>query len=97
MERGLDGEHKGDNGGMSMKVPEKLYLIPARYSIWRDYEDEWSDTPDGEGSVEYIRKEVFTEKACKWLEENAGSYLLYPFCEYDKGALLEDFKKAMRL
>ena len=35
------------------------------------------------------------KKACKWLEENAGSYLLYPFCEYDKGTLLEDFKKAM--
>lgn len=36
------------------------------------------------------------EKACKWLEENAGSYLLYPFCEYDKGSLIEDFKKAMK-
>lgn len=35
------------------------------------------------------------DKACKWLEENAGSYLLYPFCEYDKGALVEDFRKAM--
>lgn len=35
------------------------------------------------------------DKACKWLEENAGSYLLYPFCEYDKGSLIEDFRKAM--
>lgn len=40
-------------------------------------------------------KDEWLDKACKWLEENAGSYLLYPFCEYDKGALLEDFRKAM--
>lgn len=45
--------------------------------------------------VEQGKKEML-EKACKWLEENAGSYLLYPFCEYDKGALLEDFRKAMK-
>lgn len=41
-------------------------------------------------------KEEMLDKVCKWLEENAGSYLLYPFREYDKGALLEDFKKAMK-
>jgi hypothetical protein len=40
-------------------------------------------------------KEEMLEKAIEWLEENAGSYLLYPFCEYDKGSLIEDFRKAM--
>lgn len=44
--------------------------------------------------MEGLEKE-WIDKACKWLEENAGSYLLYPFCEYDKGSLIKDFKKAM--
>lgn len=40
-------------------------------------------------------KDMDIDKACKWLEENAESYLLYPFCECDKEALTEDFKKYM--
>lgn len=45
--------------------------------------------------IESVRKEI-VDKACEWLEENAGSYLLYPFCEYDKGSLIKDFVKAMK-
>lgn len=42
--------------------------------------------------VEQEKKKVI-KKACKWLQKHSGDYLLYPFCEFDKGALLEDFKK----
>ena len=35
------------------------------------------------------------KKACKWLQEHSGDYLLYPFCEFDIGELVKDFKKAM--
>ena len=68
--------------------------LPQR--IWLDADSCWNTKPQGEGYTEYIRKDAFIQKACRWLQENAGSYLLYPFCEYDKGALLEDFRKAMK-
>ena len=35
------------------------------------------------------------DKACEWLQEHSGDYLFYPFCEFDKGELVKDFKKAM--
>lgn len=75
-----------------MEAPEKIYLVNDDLNIKQD----WYKTKQvGFETTEYIRTDTFIEKACKWLEENAGSYLLYPFCEYDRGALLEDFKKAM--
>lgn len=74
---------------------KKDKILPIK--VWLDEDSCWTEKPQEEGYTEYIRKDAFVKKACKWLEENAGSYLLYPFCEYDKGALLEDFKKAMGL
>lgn len=75
-----------------MEAPEKIYLVNDDLNIKQD----WYKTKQvGFETTEYTRTDTFIDKSCKWLEENAGSYLLYPFCEYDRGALLEDFKKAM--
>lgn len=39
--------------------------------------------------------ETMMKRAIEWLQEHSGDYLLYPFCEFDKGSLIEDFKKYM--
>ena len=78
---------------MKVDAPERLYLSKNIYSTFLYQVPD----PDDETAVEYTRTDTFIEKAIKWLEENAGSYLLYPFCEYDKGSLIEDFRKAMGL
>lgn len=89
---------------MKADAPEKIYLIrnfPTSTSLntTNDYRgkylQEWYKSREKDADIEYTRTDVFIDKVCKWLEENAGSYLFYPFCEYDKGALLEDFRKAM--
>lgn len=51
-----------------MKAPEKIYLCPSDRANG-EYEDEWLYNPWGEGCVKYIRKDVFIEKAEKYLTE----------------------------
>lgn len=51
-----------------------------------------------EGAI--FADKTMIEKACKWLEDNAGAYQedLREYgegCEYDTSSLIEDFKKAM--
>ena len=76
-----------------MESPEKLYTdsngnnpMPKRYC---------------EGDVEYVRTDVFIEKACEWLQKNASNYA---FVDTDKignvadidSLLVQDFKKYMK-
>ena len=72
-----------------MKVPEKIYI---------DTDDNLSDSilygfveKDKDDDIEYVRKDVFIEKACKFFEpyipDNSGGY--------DRVLVLENFKKYM--
>lgn len=74
-----------------MKAPERIWIDPA------------TDLPKLSGhidkdSVEYIRTEVFIEKACEWLSKHAKKYYFNKEGHYlGTDELVEDFKIAMRL
>lgn len=59
------------------------------------------NVPLKEYHVEYIRTDVFVEKACEWIKENitnnpnANSVLVRNKC-VTLGMLIEDFKKYMK-
>ena len=80
-----------------MKAPKKLYV---------DAEDRLSDSilygfteKCKDNDTEYIRKDVFIEKACDWLI-NHNDYICGStngIVKYDMKQLVEDFKKYMEL
>lgn len=78
-----------------MKAPEKLYFVdddPVLYLF---------STKRTGNEVEYVRTDVFIEKACQWLKDNTDRYLYntggideyIPKCG---GKMIEDFKKYMK-
>ena len=68
----------------------------APEKIWIDNLDEgfWFDSPSGNKSIEYIRKDAFIEKACEYLEPQVMIMLAGDKIDTDK--FIEDFKNAMR-
>lgn len=72
-----------------MEAPEKVYLYPSDRA-GEEYEDEWGDKPWGKGCVEYIRTDVFIEKACEWIKYNTQN----GGCLFDGWE--EDFKNYMK-
>ena len=73
---------------------KKSKILPIK--VWLDKDSCRTEKPQGEGYTEYIRKDAFIKKASKWLQEHSGDYLLYPFCEFDIGELVKEYKKAMK-
>lgn len=49
-----------------MEAPEKIYIHPDIGG--REFLRPWLHRPANNESVEYVRKDAFIEKACKWLE-----------------------------
>ena len=83
-----------------MEAPEKIYLYQSDRA-GEEYEAEWGDKPWGEGCVEYIRKDVFIEKACKYLYQynrdivkKHGAKAVLGCSEFTVN--VEDFKKYMK-
>ena len=80
--------------------PEKILLVQDDNTI-KDYWvlENLTDCKD----MEYIRKDVFINKACKWLEDNLvqcwfGDFLYVQFKHrkhQEKENVLADFRKAM--
>ena len=83
-----------------MKAPKKLYFgLQGDIGILDIYSKRESDN-----DIEYIRKDVFIEKAAEWLDNNLWDY-------YDTGSIgdfeilkfehfiqmIEDFKLAMKI
>ena len=91
-----------------MEAPEKIYLTTFGFPICEPIPQEssnpdtvWSKKPyTGAGSIEYIRTDVFVDKACEWLKENKDKYL-YNTGERDEyiptcsGKMIEDFRTYM--
>lgn len=75
-----------------MEAPEKIYIPTilaanaVRYKV--------------ENSIEYIRTDVFIEKACEWLKDNVSNYIIeHPFSsnvDFEENKMIEDFKKYMK-
>lgn len=80
-----------------MKAPEKLYV---------DTNDNFSDSilycyveNDKEDDIEYVRKDAFIDKACKWLSKHFydKDYEIRDDegCWIDADLMITDFRKAM--
>ena len=91
------------------EAPEKIYIQSfnvieedAKFNKSKMFfDDVWTEEPElGQENIEYLRKDVFIEKACKWLKENitnnpnANSVLVRNGC-VTLGMLVDDFKKYM--
>ena len=83
-----------------MKAPDKICIRKddtAPFGFTRHW---IYTTKVQEHDIEYIRKDVFIDKACLWLKDNIDRYLYntggideyIPKCG---GKMFEDFKKAM--
>lgn len=90
-----------------MKAPEKLYLIrkvsrSTSLNTTNDSHDEflqeWYKGREKDTDIEYIRKDVFIEKACEWLNKHAKKYYFNKNGHYlGTDELVEDFKLSMEL
>lgn len=76
-----------------MEAPEKIFLLKNRLGVILN---SFCVEPDKVlDNIEYVRKDAFIEKACKWLREGgSGWYLAFEFGEdeIDFVKLAEDFK-----
>ena len=54
------------------EAPEKIYIHPDIGG--KEFLRPWLHRPANNESVEYVRKDAFIEKACKWLEDNLWDY-----------------------
>ena len=80
---------------MKANAPEKLYLSKNIYSTYLYQVPD----PDDETTVEYIRKDVFIEKACLWLSNVSIEDMVYKYDDFDtsegRDEFVKDFKKYM--
>lgn len=85
------------------EAPEKMYLATTEEVQNLDTSFvgiAHSDSRDIVNPLEYVRKDVFIEKACEWIKgnitnnPNANSVLVRNGC-VTLGILVEDFKKYM--
>lgn len=94
-----------------MKTPEKVYLQicgdcndnDCENCKFEDLEDNvtWCKDKIFNKDIEYIRTDVFIEKACEWLKNNVSNYA---FVDTDRIgnvadvdlSILQDFKKYMK-
>ena len=78
-----------------METPERIYFGEADKSVLDIY-----STKEHDDEVEYVRNDVFIEKACQWIKNNitnnpnANSVLVRNGC-VTLEMLIEDFKNYM--
>ena len=77
---------------MITEAPEKSYVRVKHDKVLK----EWNNTLHGVHDIEYIRTDVFIEKACEWLKNNIDSY--YTTNEFEQwfDEMFEDFKHYMK-
>ena len=66
--------------------------------IWIDNLDEgfWFDSPSGNKSIEYIRKDAFIKKACKFLKDKGSAYISIIDGQLIlRKGIIKDFRKYM--
>ena len=67
-----------------MKAPEKVYID----DFGSGFSHGWHTEHSYERDIEYIRKDAFIDKACKWLSQT-------DFCRYYNKEFIDVFRKAM--
>ena len=78
------------------EAPEKIYLQDSMSTdTIGDLWPEWFDAKVSDDSIEYVRKDVFIEKACEWLD--SANLDLYQIREgVFSRQLVDDFKNYMK-
>ena len=92
-------------------MPDKIWLHKdTKYNtgdIVSAYQYEFAQGIEDEGGiknfVEYVRKDIFIEKACDWLADNYSKYIITnglatifrATIDFDTIRMIEDFKQAM--
>lgn len=72
-----------------MEAPEKVFLHPDIGG--KEFIKPWLKRPFNENSIEYLRTDVFIEKACEWLKEIFSEY--ESLTDYNP---MNDFKNYMK-
>ena len=78
---------------MKANAPEKIYINDFGSELSYD----WHTEHCCESDIEYIRTDVFIEKACEWLSKHAIKYYLDGRKFLGTDELVEDFKIGMTL
>jgi len=78
------------------EAPEKIYISYKGYGV---FSEDGSTERTKTSQIEYIRTDVFIEKACEWLGDNMRKWFKNMITHGYKmiGLMIEDFKKAMKL
>lgn len=76
-----------------MEAPEKIYLQENTASYDVEFLPEWFEEREKDSDLEYICKDAFIEKACKWLESLYAPDGSIAPCHVH---IIEDFKKYMK-
>lgn len=78
-----------------MEAPEKVYID----DFGSGFSHGWHTEHSYEKDIEYIRKDVFIEKACQFIKEHHHEFSFWNTEEYELGfstqKFIEDFKKYM--
>lgn len=73
------------------EAPEKIYIFDNPILDFMKLSVKQNDN-----DIEYIRTDVFIEKACEWLKNNIDSYYVTNEFEQWFDEMFEDFKEAMK-
>ena len=84
------------------EAPEKIYLFENPIDGTPDYR--WLSKRSCDADIEYIRKDVFIEKATEWLKTHSEADYFelihgYNYCgagNLNKKKMIEDFKKYIK-
>jgi len=77
------------------EAPEKIYRTTLYLNNDKG-ETKWKRQPvAGAENIEYIRTDVFIEKACEWLKKYGGSYWMDDY-DLPTDELVNDFRNYMK-
>lgn len=66
------------------EAPEKIYISYEGYGV---FGEDGSTERTKNSQIEYIRTDVFLEKATEWLRKNADNYTWYDEMEGESGMI----------
>lgn len=84
---------------MIKEAPEKVYRTTTYLNSERGNTVWKSEPVRGAENIEYVRKDAFIEKACRFIKEHHHEFSFWNTEEYELGfttqKFIEDFKKYM--
>jgi hypothetical protein len=83
-----------------MKTPEKVYISDSELND-AEHCVIWFKSQQNKNDIEYVRKDAFIEKACKWLKNHYRDYMHNPTGErleaFFGGDMCNDFEDYIKV